>query len=363
MFNLKTALFASVLYAFSPYAIIASRMPYHTNPIILLTLLFIFSMHTWIKGSMLYFPLTLLCITLLYNFELQTVILVPIVLLFLLYGFIKKTIWFKNLFTKKIIVLSLLSLIVPMLPVILYDLQHGFPQTIVFAGWIFYKIFKSIQGGESLLNVTSLISYFEDFISKLYFVSIREMSAMFFILSFIYLFITNVWGFIAKSLKLNYLLLFIVLIFTLLGIFVNKTPSDAIKKTTEKYVYAVGRRKTASVQARLFLDSKEVPETIVNGRALKAYFGTASLVANVLAPIKAVGMEERATVSLLAQGGGLSGQSDASKLAIARALVKHDALLRPALKAAGFLTRDARKVERKKPGLKKARKSPQWAKR
>lgn len=140
-------------------------------------------------------------------------------------------------------------------------------------------------------------------------------------------------------------------------------PAAAIKKTTEKYVYAVGRRKTASVQARLFLDSKEVPETIVNGRALKAYFGTASLVANILAPIKTVGMEDRATVSLLAQGGGLSGQSDASKLAIARALVKHDALLRPALKAAGFLTRDARKVERKKPGLKKARKSPQWAKR
>jgi small subunit ribosomal protein S9 len=128
-----------------------------------------------------------------------------------------------------------------------------------------------------------------------------------------------------------------------------------------RYIYAVGRRKTASVQVRLFVDSKE--ETVINGRTLEKYFGHASLVANVLAPLKNAGYEERGAVSLLARGGGMTGQSDASKLAIARALVKHDPLLRPALKAAGFLTRDARKVERKKPGLKKARKSPQWAKR
>ncbi len=131
--------------------------------------------------------------------------------------------------------------------------------------------------------------------------------------------------------------------------------------TGASYIYAVGRRKTASVQARLFIDSKEV--TVVNGRPLEKYFGTPSLINNVLLPIKTVGFETRAAVSLLAQGGGMSGQSDAAKLAIARALVKHDPLLRPALKAAGLLTRDARKVERKKPGLKKARKSPQWAKR
>jgi small subunit ribosomal protein S9 len=145
------------------------------------------------------------------------------------------------------------------------------------------------------------------------------------------------------------------------------TPVVKIAKSSPKtapatrYIYAVGRRKTASVQVRLFVDSKE--ETVINGRTLAKYFGSASLVTNALAPLKTAGYEERGAVSLLAQGGGMTGQSDASKLAIARALVKHDPLLRPALKAAGFLTRDARKVERKKPGLKKARKSPQWAKR
>jgi small subunit ribosomal protein S9 len=104
-------------------------------------------------------------------------------------------------------------------------------------------------------------------------------------------------------------------------------------------------------------------DTLINNRPLEKYFGTASLIANVLAPIKAVGLEDKMSFTLLAQGGGMTGQSDASKLAIARALVKHDPLLRPVLKASGFLTRDARKVERKKPGLKKARRAPQWAKR
>ncbi len=132
-------------------------------------------------------------------------------------------------------------------------------------------------------------------------------------------------------------------------------------KTADRYVYAVGRRKTASVQARIYMDTKH--DTLVNNRPLEKYFGTPSLIANVWAPIKAVGLEEKMSFTLLAQGGGMTGQSDASKLALARALVKHDPLLRPVLKAAGFLTRDARKVERKKPGLKKARRAPQWAKR
>lgn len=141
------------------------------------------------------------------------------------------------------------------------------------------------------------------------------------------------------------------------------TRSAAAEKpsTAGKYVYAVGRRKTASVQARIFMNTKA--KNAINGRPLEKYFGTASLITNVLAPIKAVGLEDKMYFTLLAQGGGMTGQSDAAKLALARALVKHDAMLRPVLKAAGFLTRDARKVERKKPGLKKARRAPQWAKR
>lgn len=141
----------------------------------------------------------------------------------------------------------------------------------------------------------------------------------------------------------------------------DTTSEKKATKGQEKYVYAVGRRKTASVQARIYMNTKS--DSQVNGRALEKYFGSSALLANVWAPLRVVGMEEKVYFTLHAQGGGIAGQSDAAKLAIARALIKHDPLLRPSLKAAGFLTRDARKVERKKPGLKKARRAPQWAKR
>lgn len=129
-----------------------------------------------------------------------------------------------------------------------------------------------------------------------------------------------------------------------------------------RYVGAVGRRKTAIAQVRLYPVDK--PETAtVNGRPFQEYFGTASLRTSALAPLVACGLENAFQVSILVRGGGQNGQADAVKLGVARALLQHDVALRPALKAKGFLTRDSRAVERKKPGLKKARRSPQWAKR
>lgn len=144
-----------------------------------------------------------------------------------------------------------------------------------------------------------------------------------------------------------------------------KTASKAVAKkkdTEDRYVYAVGRRKTAVAQVRLYAVSK-AETVIVNERPIREYFGTLALETMALSPLKATGLEESFRVTVLVRGGGLNGQADAIKLGVARALFKHDALLRPTLKAQGFLTRDARAVERKKPGLKKARRAPQWAKR
>lgn len=136
----------------------------------------------------------------------------------------------------------------------------------------------------------------------------------------------------------------------------------AIAKEAERYLYAVGRRKTAVAQVRLYpVDASE--GTMVNKKTILAYFGTQALVNQALQPLKVTGKEEVFTVTVVVRGGGLHGQADAIKLGIARALIKHDALLRPTLKALGLLTRDARAVERKKPGLKKARRAPQWSKR
>ena len=136
------------------------------------------------------------------------------------------------------------------------------------------------------------------------------------------------------------------------------------KKTGGKYFYAVGRRKSAVAQVRLFENDKATDDDlIVNNKKFKQYFPIAPLQNNFLAPLKAVGMQGKVSMTVIVRGGGFNGQVEAVRLGVARALVVYDEKLKKTLKDLGFLTRDSRKVERKKAGLKKARKSPQWAKR
>lgn len=122
----------------------------------------------------------------------------------------------------------------------------------------------------------------------------------------------------------------------------------------------VGRRKTAVVRARLESGSGRYE---LNGRDLEDYFPTLKLQHRVTEPLELVDQEEAWDVKANLEGGGTTGQADALRLAIARALVAEDEELRKPLKDAGMLTRDARAVERKKAGLKKARKAPQFSKR
>jgi len=129
----------------------------------------------------------------------------------------------------------------------------------------------------------------------------------------------------------------------------------------EKYFQALGRRKTAVCQARLTPGGSG--KITVNGKAFEEFFTTEALRGMVMRPLKEVGQTEKVDVSLKTSGGGIIGQADASRLAIARALIEQEKALRPALKAAHMLTRDPRKKERKKPGKHGARRSPQWRKR
>lgn len=129
-----------------------------------------------------------------------------------------------------------------------------------------------------------------------------------------------------------------------------------------EYIYALGRRKTSVAQVRVYAKHKGEQAIVVNGKDLDAYFTIDRLRDAVKSPLVALG-KEGFSVSVKVVGGGIMGQAEASKLGIARALVKMDEANKPVLRGLGFMTRDARVVERKKPGLKKARKSPQWAKR
>ena len=125
-------------------------------------------------------------------------------------------------------------------------------------------------------------------------------------------------------------------------------------------VQATGRRKTSVARVRLRDGSGQVT---LNGRPLEDYFPTMASRMRVMEPLQITQTQGRYDVEATLEGGGITGQVDALRLGIARALIVLDEELRPMLKKAGMLTRDARAVERKKYGLRKARRAPQYTKR
>ncbi|NOQ68114.1 30S ribosomal protein S9 [Patescibacteria group bacterium] len=134
-------------------------------------------------------------------------------------------------------------------------------------------------------------------------------------------------------------------------------------KKSGKYFYATGRRKSAVANVRLYQGAEE-KGILVNEKDYKGYFASNSiLIEKVYSPIKLLGLENKFKISVRVSGGGPNGQAEAIRLGIARALLVLDEEYKKELRASGYLTRDPRKVERKKPGLKKARRAPQWKKR
>ena len=123
---------------------------------------------------------------------------------------------------------------------------------------------------------------------------------------------------------------------------------------------AVGRRKKAIARVRLIPGEGKI---VINGRDIDNYFGLETLKMTVRQPLVLTSLEGRYDILVNVYGGGLAGQAGAIRHGISRALIKADPELRPAVKKAGFLTRDPRMKERKKYGLKAARRAPQFSKR
>ena len=128
---------------------------------------------------------------------------------------------------------------------------------------------------------------------------------------------------------------------------------------TAKYIETVGRRKTASARVRYTPNSKL--SLTINGKTLEAYFPIKEHQTAVLAPLTLAGV--MGTITVVVSGGGVNGQVEAVRHGIARELIEEDITRRTEQKKAGYLKRDPRAKERRKPGLKKARKAPQWSKR
>ena len=130
-----------------------------------------------------------------------------------------------------------------------------------------------------------------------------------------------------------------------------------------KYFYATGRRKTSVAKVRVYDKAKEKGITI-NDKDYKEYFAkNNTLIEKINSPLKLLNFEGKFLISVKVLGGGSNGQAEAVRLGIARALLSMNEDFKKELRANDYLTRDPRKVERKKPGLKKARRAPQWKKR
>jgi small subunit ribosomal protein S9 len=130
-----------------------------------------------------------------------------------------------------------------------------------------------------------------------------------------------------------------------------------------KYNEGIGRRKRASARVRIYIDDESNGNFIVNDKDVKNYFPRLGDFETLMGPLVDSGFEGKADVTVLIHGGGITGQTDAVRLGLARALIKYDEDLRNALRSGGHLTRDPRVKERKKPGLKRARKAPTYTKR
>ncbi len=127
------------------------------------------------------------------------------------------------------------------------------------------------------------------------------------------------------------------------------------------YYQGLGRRKTSSARVRLHPDGSG--QFVVNGKSYREFFGREADWLDVMQPLEATQTAGQFDVTVLVKGGGISGQAGAIKMGVARALLQVNPDFRPVLRKGGMLTRDSRMKERKKPGLKRARKAPQYTKR
>lgn len=126
------------------------------------------------------------------------------------------------------------------------------------------------------------------------------------------------------------------------------------------YFEGVGRRKTSSARVRVVAGSGRI---LVNGKEAAAYFNRLGDLESLTGPLRAVGLESKVDVTATVQGGGVTGQAGAVRRGLALALIAMDPTFGPTLRSGKFVTRDARAKERKKPGLKRARKAPTYTKR
>ena len=223
-FSKGTGFIAAFLYATSPLIILNARMPYHTSPIPLFTILFFYCLLSWINNRKYFFPWLVFCLAILYNLEIATFLFSVITGFVLFFGIWNKKVWAK-IFEKKIIFLTLLGFLIPMLPMLLYDINHGFAQTFKFIIWIGYRIL--VFFGYPALNpsdgasIQSMLGFAGQSLTKLVFPYSSYLALSLFGLSVLTI------SFLLKKKNINLIILLFSNIVLILGFLGTGTPSDA----------------------------------------------------------------------------------------------------------------------------------------
>ncbi len=142
LLNRRVAAIAALLYTTSPFIVFHTRMPYHTSPIPLFVILLLYSVFKLVRGHPKYLTLTTFSLAVLYNLEVATVVYAYVLFIFFGFAFICKKEWFSLAKNLKLLILSAVTFVVPMLPIFIYDTSHGYPQTLKFAAWNVYNVLK-----------------------------------------------------------------------------------------------------------------------------------------------------------------------------------------------------------------------------
>ncbi|MBI5044745.1 MAG: glycosyltransferase [Candidatus Levybacteria bacterium] len=230
MFYQRIALFTVVMYLFSPLILFYARMPYHTVPIPLFIVCMIYTVYQWVNNnSKKSFYASFLFLGVLYNFELVTVFLFGLLLLIFIFGLVAKK-EFTTILSKKDFAIAFTFFIIPLIPIIIYDLTHGFKQTIIFGGWIVYHLGRSVfaifSSSTSIDGYSEIIVFLASSIRRLIFLP-NLLTSLIILLSSLLCIIKNIFAKRGNEYKNAE---FVILGFFLLPLFIilfNKVPSDA----------------------------------------------------------------------------------------------------------------------------------------
>lgn len=232
MFSKKTALVSAFLFATSPLIVMEGRFAYHTSPIPFFTALLLLSIYRWINGNIKYFPLIIFLLAILYNLEIATFSLIGIVLMVLLYGFIKRKAWSLNLVNKKTVLLSVAGFLIPMIPMLIYDMSHGFSQTLKVAVWVGYRIavfigYPQINPDAPGETWHTFFPFAFDLIKKLIFLPSISVSILLFLISLGFVLLKVYRNYKKRKNESSYVLIFLFVIIPTFAYIAAKTNSSA----------------------------------------------------------------------------------------------------------------------------------------